>query len=301
MSQQSNTTLGITLNVIASILFAIMFAYTALLGALEGNEIYGWRILLTLPCLTLFIIAQGNWSQVRQIYERLYKERFFIFTRLISSFLIGLQLWLFMWAPRNGYGLDVSLGYFMMPITMVILGRVAFKDKMSGWQKLSCLFAIFGVIHMLFVSTTLTWPTLLICLGYPIYFWLRQKTNTNNIGGVWFDMILSLPLSIFFILKGGVLTGALGSPSYTLSLILGLGLISALALGFQSLSAPHLNLSLFGLLVYVEPVLLFFVAIIFGETIHATEWPTYIAIWMAVCVLVIEGLISLKKKSSTQV
>ena len=301
MSQQSNTALGITLNVIASILFAVMFAYTTLLSALEGNEIYGWRILLTLPCLTLFIIAQGNWSQVRQIYKRFYKERFFIFTRLISSFLIGLQLWLFMWAPRNGYGLDVSLGYFMMPIIMVILGRVAFKDKMSAWQKLSCIFAILGVIHMLVVSQTLTWPTLLICLGYPIYFWLRQRTNTNNIGGVWFDMILSLPLSIFFILKGGVLTGALGSPLDTFWLILGLGLISALALGFQSLSAPHLNLTLFGLLVYVEPVLLFIVSIILGETIKSAEWPTYIAIWMAVCTLILEGIMSLKKKSYAQV
>lgn len=56
-------------------------------------------------------------------------------------------------------------------------------------------------------------------------------------------------------------------------------------------------MSLFGLLVYVEPVLLFIVAIIFGETILAAEWPTYIAIWMAVCVLIIEGLISLKKKA----
>lgn len=296
MSQQSNTALGITLNVIASILFAVMFAYTSLLGALEDNEIYGWRILLTLPCLTVFIIAQGNWSQVRHIYKRVCNERFFIFTRLLSSFLIGLQLWLFMWAPGNGYGLDVSLGYFMMPIIMVVLGRVTFKDKMSGWQKLSCVFAILAVTHMLIVSKNLTWPTLMICLGYPIYFWLRQKTNTNNIGGVWFDMMLSLPLSIFFIFKGGVFTGALGSPLDTFLLILGLGLISALALGFQSLSAPHLNLSLFGLLVYVEPVLLFIVAIILGETIQPSEWPTYIAIWMAVSVLMLEGMMSLKAK-----
>lgn len=58
MHTQSNTVLGITFNVIASLLFALMFAYTTLLHSLQGNEIYGWRILLTLPCLTLFIIVQ---------------------------------------------------------------------------------------------------------------------------------------------------------------------------------------------------------------------------------------------------
>lgn len=296
MHTQSNTVLGITFNVIASLLFALMFAYTTLLHSLQGNEIYGWRILLTLPCLTLFIIVQGNWSQVITIYKRLHNERYFFLTRFLSSFLIGIQLWLFMWAPSNGYGLDVSLGYFIMPITMVILGRIAFKDKMSRLQKLSCIFAIIGIINMLVISKTLTWPTLLICLGYPVYFWLRQKTNTNNIGGVWFDMVFSLPISLFFILQGGVFLGELGSIFDTLWLVLGLGLISALALGFQSLSAPHLNLSLFGLLVYVEPVLLLMVSILLGETIKPAEWPTYIGIWLAVCALVAEGIISLRKK-----
>lgn len=296
MHTQSNTVLGITFNVIASLLFALMFAYTTLLHSLQGSEIYGWRILLTLPCLTLFIIVQGNWSQVITIYKRLYNERYFFLTRFLSSFLIGIQLWLFMWAPSNGYGLDVSLGYFIMPITMVILGRIAFKDKMSRLQKLSCIFAILGIINMLVISKTLTWPTLLICLGYPVYFWLRQKTNTNNIGGVWFDMVFSLPISLFFILQGGVFLGELGSIFDTLWLVLGLGLISALALGFQSLSAPHLNLSLFGLLVYVEPVLLLMVSILLGETIKPAEWPTYIGIWLAVCALVAEGIISLRKK-----
>jgi len=296
MHTQSNTVLGITFNVIASLLFALMFAYTTLLHSLQGSEIYGWRILLTLPCLTLFIIVQGNWSQVITIYKRLHNERYFFLTRFLSSFLIGIQLWLFMWAPSNGYGLDVSLGYFIMPITMVILGRIAFKDKMSRLQKLSCIFAILGIINMLVISKTLTWPTLLICLGYPVYFWLRQKTNTNNIGGVWFDMVFSLPISLFFILQGGVFLGELGSIFDTLWLVLGLGLISALALGFQSLSAPHLNLSLFGLLVYVEPVLLLMVSILLGETIKPAEWPTYIGIWLAVCALVAEGIISLRKK-----
>lgn len=295
MHTQSNTVLGITFNVIASLLFALMFAYTTLLHSLQGNEIYGWRILLTLPCLTLFIIVQGNWSQVITIYKRLHNERYFFLTRFLSSFLIGIQLWLFMWAPSNGYGLDVSLGYFIMPITMVILGRIAFKDKMSRLQKLSCIFAILGIINMLVISKTLTWPTLLICLGYPVYFWLRQKTDTNNIGGVWFDMVFSLPISLFFILQGGVFLGELGSIFDTLWLVLGLGLISALALGFQSLSAPHLNLSLFGLLVYVEPILLLMVSILLGETIKPAEWPTYIGIWLAVGVLVAEGIISLRK------
>ena len=295
MKSVPNTLLGVSLNVAASALFAVIFAYTALLEALSGEEIYGWRILFTLPLLTLFIIVRGYWSQVAAIYQRVIHEKHFWLTRIASSFLIGIQLWLFMWAPGNGYGLAVSLCYFIMPITMVEVGRFAFKAKMPVMQWIACLFALLGVVNQVAISQTLTWPTLAICLGYPIYFWLRHKTGTNNIGGVWFDMLLSVPLCIYFILNGGYVIESFSDSSLTLWLAIGLGAISALALGLQSLSAPHLNLSLFGLLIYVEPLLLLIVAIMLGETVTPSEWPTYIGIWLAVIVLMLEGGINMFK------
>ncbi|ANQ20225.1 chemotaxis protein [Vibrio natriegens] len=299
MRTQPNTFIGVTLNVISSALFALMFAYTSLLKDLSGEEIYGWRIALTFPLLTAFVIFNGYWPQVKNVFNRILVERHFMITRFVSAFLIGIQLWLFMWAPGNGYGLDVSLGYFIMPITMVIVGWFAFKERMSRFQKLACLFAICGIVNQLAISQTLSWPTLVVCLGYPIYFWLRHRTSTNHIGGMWFDMMLSLPFSLYFIAQGGHVVQTLSTDFHLLWLVLGLGFISALALGFQSLSAPHLNLSLFGLLVYVEPVLLVLVAIMLGETIAPSEWPTYIAIWLAIIVLIIEGGLSLQKHKFT--
>ncbi len=297
MQTRTNTPFGVTLNIIGSALFAIMFAYTALLGELDGEEIYGWRIFITFPLLTAFVLVNGNWHQVVAIFQRIFScDVKFMLTRLISSFLIGVQLWLFLWAPANGYGLAVSLGYFIMPITLVLVGRLAFNDQMSRFQKLACFFAVLGILNQMVISQTLAWPTLVVCLGYPIYFWLRQKTDTNHIGGVWFDMMLSLPISLYFIFESGHIFQTMAVSSELLWLVLGLGLISTLALAFQSLSAPHLNLSLFGLLVYVEPVLLVLVAILLGETISASEWPTYIAIWLAVGVLMCEGYLSLKHR-----
>ncbi|WGY45518.1 MULTISPECIES: EamA family transporter RarD [unclassified Vibrio] len=294
MQTQTNTALGVTLNVIASGFFALMFAYTALLKDVEGTEIYGWRIVLTLPLLTLFIVMRGYWPQVTTILHRIINERYFWATRILSSFLVGLQLWLFMWAPVNGYGLAVSLGYFMMPITMVVVGRFAFNDKMSRLQQLACGFAVIGVLNQLIISQTLAWPTLAICLCYPVYFWLRLKTDTNSIGGVWFDMLLSVPFSLYCLIHSGDVLSTLTTSYQLLWLVFGLGIISAMALAFQSLSAPHLNLSLFGLLIYVEPVMLLFVALLLGESISPKEWPTYIAIWLAVMALVIEGIRGLK-------
>jgi chloramphenicol-sensitive protein RarD len=290
-----NTYLGVTLNVLASIMFAVMFSYTALLAPLDGEEIYGWRILLTLPCLTLLLFYNRAWPQVFDIIQRVRNERWFFAKRLLSSSLVGVQLWLFMWAPVNGYGMDVSLGYFLLPISLVVVGRIAFKDRISKFQLWACLFACVGVANQIWMANALSWPTLAICLGYPGYFWLRRITKTDNLGGLWFDMGLSLPVSIFFIQGGAILNS--NSIDWALfGLVLGLGAISAAALGLQSLSSPHLNLTLFGLLIYVEPVFLMLAAWILGDTLDAKEWPTYIAIWLAVMLLITEGALSLKRR-----
>ena len=48
---------GIVLSVSASALFAVMYYYTSLLSPLTGVEIFGWRMLLTMPCMTAFLLV----------------------------------------------------------------------------------------------------------------------------------------------------------------------------------------------------------------------------------------------------
>ena len=292
-----NSSGGVLLNVTGSALFALLYGWTHLLSPLNGDAIYGWRMLLTVPCMALFVLASGRWHEVWLIIRRACRSLRYLAQRLLSALLLGAQLWLFMWAPINGYGLDVSLGYFLLPISMVIIGRLAFKDRISRLQLLACVLAVIGIACQLAVARTLSWPALVVCLGYPGYFWLRRVTDTNTLGATWIDMAFSLPVSLLFVLHSAATTEWTAALPW---LIAGLGTISAAALVLQALSAPRLNLSLFGLLIYVEPVLLVVVSLLLGESIPAAQWPTYIAIWLAVLALVAEGAVTLKRKSAFQ-
>lgn len=55
---------GITLSVVASILFGAMYYFTSTLTPLNGEQVYGWRTLLMLPFLTLFMALSGDWRKV---------------------------------------------------------------------------------------------------------------------------------------------------------------------------------------------------------------------------------------------
>jgi len=280
---------GIALSVSASVLFAVMYFYTSLLSPLDGVEIFGWRMLLTVPCMTVFMLISGEWQRVLEILRRLAAKPLLVAGLLVSSALLGVQLWLFMWAPLNGHSLDVSLGYFLLPLTMVLTGRIVYGERLSYLQKIAASLATLGVLNELYQVGSFSWATLLVAIGYPTYFVLRRRLAADNLGGLWLDMALLLPVAYWVVHNGAQGFGVFDQHPWLTLLIPVLGIISASALVVYIIASRLLPFSLFGLLSYVEPVLLLGVALLLGESIKAGEWLTYIPIWLAVLVLVFEG------------
>ncbi|MBC3958140.1 EamA family transporter RarD [Pseudomonas triticifolii] len=278
---------GVVLSVLASVLFGVMYFYTSLMKPLDGQEIFGWRMLLTVPCATLFMVISGDWKLVRALAARLRQQPALFFGLLLSSVLLGAQLLIFMWAPLHGRSLEVSLGYFLLPLSMVLTGRLVYGEHLSYLQKIAAAFAMIGVGHELWRLGSFSWETLLVAGGYPLYFVLRRKLKTDNLGGLWFDMLFMLPIGLWFITRGDPM--AIQQTPMLYLLIPLLGVISASALVSYIIASRLLPFSLFGLLSYVEPVLLVGVALLLGESISGDEMLTYIPIWLAVGVLILEG------------
>lgn len=280
---------GVLLSVTASVLFAALYYLSTLLVPLSGQEVFGWRVALTVPCLLLFMGLGGDWTAVRELTGRLRARPGLLLWLAISAALVGVQLWLFLWAPMQGRGLNVSLGYFLLPLTMILTGRLLFNERLSRLQQLATLFAVFGVANQLLNVGGMAWETWLVALGYPAYFALRRRLGTDNLGGMLFDMLLMLPVAISFAWAGGKAMENFQLAPALYGLVPLMGIISAWALINYLLASRMLTLGLFGLLGYVEPVLLVLVSLLLGERIQAGEWFTYIPIWAAVAVLAFEG------------
>ena len=140
---------GIALSVTASCLFAVMYYYTSLLAPLDGEEIFGWRMLLTLPCATLFMLVTRDWSLVTGLLHRVRQTPALFLGLCATSALVGVQLWLFLWAPLQGRSLEVSLGYFLLPLTMVLTGRLVYGERLSRLQKLAVVLAALLTIFLI--------------------------------------------------------------------------------------------------------------------------------------------------------
>jgi chloramphenicol-sensitive protein RarD len=286
MSRRSRGTLA---SLLASVLFASMYYLSGLLAPLSGEEVFGWRVIVTVPCITAFILATGSWDLVRVIAGRVRRRPVLALALVASSALVGVQLWLFMWAPLHGMALDVSLGYFLLPLVMIVTGRVIYKERLTALQIAAAAVALVGVTNELIRVGGVSWATLLAALGYPVYFVLRRSLGTAHLGGFWFDMVIALPVAIGLVVTGPTtLATADAHPQVWIFMPLA-GLIGAAALILYMIASRSLSLGVFGLFSYVEPVLLVCAALVLGEKIKPAEWLTYIPIWIAVALLALEG------------
>lgn len=280
---------GVALSILASVTFGVLYFYTKLLGDLDSQQTFGWRIIATLPFLTLFMFFSGDFAHVRNIYQRMMMQPALLILLLITSALTCFQLWLFLWGPMNGRGLQVSLGYFLLPLVLVLAGSIFYKEKLSKFQMVAVAFAVLGVGHELWRLGSIAWETISVALGYSLYFLIRKAIKTDNLGGFWWDILICIPVAIYFTQMGVNAYGQFIEIPSLFLVVAGLGALSAIGLGSYILASRYLPMVLFGLLSYLEPVLLALASLALGESISADEWLTYIPIWCAVGVLVLEG------------
>ena len=286
---------GVLASLTASLLFGVLYYYVTWLQPLDGLEVFAWRVVLTVPYLAVFLFCTGGGSVFRHLLRGVWHRPVRMAAYMLSAGLLGVQLWLFTWAPLHGYALDVSLGYFLMPLVMVVIGRWYYADRLSVLQYVAAGVAALGVMHEVYRSGGFSWPALVVALGYPPYFLLRRRLGSNTTAGFFLDMLLLMPLAAWLLTQA---ESGWGFPAQGLSpalLIAGLGILTVVSLTCYMLASRLLNLSLFGLLGYVEPALLVVAAIALGERLTGTDYLTYLPIWAAVALLAGDGFLTWRR------
>ena len=288
---------GITLSVVATTLFALLSVYTRILQPLDGLDIFAWRIVWTVPGALLLVCVRGRRAEMTALVRASLRMPIRGLMLLLASALLGTQLWLFMWAPLHGRLLEVSLGYFLLPLTMVLVGRFYYREHLVPLQWLAVSFAALGVAHEVWATHAFSWPTLVVAVGYPPYFMLRRKLGGDSLATFAVEMLLLLPVAVVVIALSPSAQAALQRPVLWALLLPGLGALSTVALASYLAASRLLPMALFGILGYVEPVLLVLFSItLLGETLSAGQIATYVPIWIAVVVTAVHSVLLLREQ-----
>ncbi len=288
---------GVAMSVIASCLFAVIPGYALYLGPLDGVQVFAQRILWSLPAVFIMLLVAGRASTLKEAVLRLVREPILILALVASSGLLGLQWLVFVWAPINEQMLNLTLGFFLLPLTLVLVGRLFYQEHLRNLQRIAVLFAAIGVMNELWVVGGLSWVTLICALGFPPYFMLRRWMGFDAFSGLFLEMLVLAPVAIYIFVNFA--PAAVFSTAPQLWYLLpGLGLLSAIAFGTMLGASQLLPLGLLGILSYVEPVLLLLFSVLWvGESIESSELLTYVPIWIAVALVIYDSVRILIKQS----
>ncbi len=281
---------GIAFSVGASVLFALLSVYAKLLAPLSGLDIFAWRVVWTAPGALALIALRSRMPELRMLATRAVTERWTALALVVSAALLGTQLWVFLWAPLHGRMLEVSLGYFLLPLTMVLTGRFYYRERLDPLQWAAVACAAVGVAHELWMTGAFAWPTVLVALGYPPYFVLRRRINADSLTAFALEMTLLFPVAAVMAATGDSSQLLNGRFDMWLLWLPGLGVLSTVALASYLKASRLLPMALFGILGYVEPVLLVMVSVtLLGERLSTAQLATYIPIWLAVALTALHG------------
>jgi len=275
----------------ASVLFALLCYYSVFLTPLDGFAVFGWRVMGTVILIAALISFLRQWKAVgRKVWELIRKPQQ-MGILLLCTALLSVQVGLFGWAPLNGESQAMALGYFLMPLVMVLCGRVLFAETLTKLQRWAVLLAAIGVSAQILLQGGLSWVSALVMLGYPPYFILKRRLALGALHSMLIEHVCMLPVAVGFVIyQSGNPEFFTNNPTFAWPILAGLGILGGSALLCFLAGSQRLPLSLFGMLNYVEPLLLFVVALLLpGGHFAPIDLATYIPIWAAVLCLIRPG------------
>lgn len=238
-----------------------------------------WTTVTVLPLLWL----QGEWSA----WLKALRQPGVFASHSWSAFLLGINWGLFIWATHHGRILDCSLGYFINPLLNVFIGRVVLGERLSRLQALSIVCAAAGVIVQVAAARQVPWIGLSLALTFALYGLARRRSSLGSLAGLGAESVIGFPFAagylIFRAAQGGSVWGS--HTAVDLTLIAGLGVITAIPLLGFAHAARLLPFALLGLLQFLAPTGHFIVgAFVYGEPISSTSLGSFVLIWTGVII-----------------
>lgn len=286
---------GVLFSLSASILFGCMYYLSTFLEPLSGLSIFGFRMVVTIPFLFIALLIFKKQKEFLAFLAKLKEEPLLIPIILITSAIVGGEMWLFLSAPNSGKAIEVSMGYLILPIAMTAFGKLVYKETLSLFKWLAVAFAIIGVASNLYLAGHFSWEGIFVFTGYPIYFYLRKKYGLSHLHSFVLEILFLIPISIYYISQTDMqyIESQNEQIYYLIAL---LGLVSGSALICYTMASSILPFNLLGLLGYVEPCVMLIFAFIMGEKLSQDAYILMSCLFIAIILLVLDGLMIIRKQ-----
>lgn len=246
-------------------------------------EVLAHRILWSVIFLFLLLTAGRRWALLRAAL----REPRTLTMLMLSTLVVSVNWFFFIWAIANDRVLESSLGYYINPLVNVLLGTIFLRERLTKWQMVAVGLAAIGVLNLTLQVGTLPWVSLLLASTFGIYGLIRKTIKVESVDGLFVETSIVLPLAVGYLvyltINGQAAFGSLDLQ--TDLLLIAAGLVTAIPLIWFTSGARRLNYSTVGLFQYLAPTCQFLLAVLaFGEAFTWAHVVTFSCIWTALAI-----------------
>lgn len=289
-----NARLGLICAVIAQVLWGCFPIYVNELRQIAPVDFVAHRAAWSF-CLLVNLVLISNWyprfglPRKQEIGSGL-SSRKTILIYAVAAVLIASNWIAFVWSVMNDHAIDASLGYYICPLIVVLLGVVFLKEKLSKLRWMAVAFAAVGVGYTTFAEGTLLWVSVSIAGSFGFYGLIKKRAPLSALGGLTFETgVLFLPAVAYLVWRASTSGVAMGDYSFWVYiLIIGSGAATILPLAFYATAVKHLPLSTVGFLQYIGPTIQFFVGVFWlNESMDYVRLTGFVFVWIGVVIFVV--------------
>jgi len=278
-------------------LWGLLPIYWKAVQTVPAFEIVCHRMAWSFVFVVLLLIWKRRWEWLQQVRRRPVT----LITFLCTSSVLALNWVIYIWAVNAGHLVDTSLGYFINPLLSVLLGVLFLGERLRLWQWISVGIAACGVSYLTLSHGAFPWIALGLATTFGFYGLLRKTAPLDALEGLSLETtFLFLPALGYLLYLEWIGTASFGHTMAMTNILLALsGVITALPLILFAYAAKRVTLATVGILQYIAPTGQFLLGVlVYGETFTQPRMVGFSAIWIALFIYSLEGVIERRRRKS---
>ena len=287
-SQNTEAQIGIGYALLAFSEWSFIPIYWKLLNTVPSMEILTHRMVWSVFFLLGLLAVQKRLGEFRELFH----SPKYIFMLLGTATLLGVNWFVYIYGVNTNQVIETSLGYFISPLLVILLGAVFLRERLNIWQVVAVGFAALGVLNFIWNFGSLPWIALSLAFTFSFYGLLRKMIPVKPLVGLLMETALLAPLAAILIAFWEVDgTGHFGTTWMTDFLLFGGGVVTSLPLLWFINAGKRLRYSTIGFIQYLTPSIQLLIGVyLYHEPFTPTHSITFGLIWAGLVIFSINSL-----------
>ena len=270
--------------------------YFALDDSIDTAALLAYRIIWVFIICLLILKIRGLIPELTSAI----KNKDVMKREIPAAFLLLADWSIYLIAVRCNRIMECVMGYYIMPLVMVFLGIVVYKEKVKIHHIAAILLIVVGIVLSSSGFGAFPWITLSLSLAFAVYSALKKSLSIDSIASMVIETMVMLPIAIIYLIFFAPEASKVMNLSLSQHLFaLGTGIITGLPMILFTTGLKSLSMADAGILEYMSPTFGLISSIILGEVLTEGKLMSFAFIWVGIIIYLVFEYGKLTRKRST--